>query len=388
MPDINETSWDRERPIGGRLPYEAANAYQRKGGAITYHGTDIEAPSADHLTVFWDEELIYVRDRLYLLYDLMFDPDKCDAIYLDWLASLVGFQDTSQYRYNGVGSGNPGEYNYVDHHDINELSAMRDKLADVGGDDYRLVRSPKFAAEGGLKTNPNFSNNLVNEPSFLAYPSYINHSDRGDIISVPPPDDWQFKLYGVFWRNDFPEGLKRWLIANAFTKVWNYLGSNELLNQIFTRASLIVTITGDRVDWNIGTSRIGVDVLTEFVPFRYWLRVPPSYVRGEYYWRFVEFIDRAYGSAVCQSRVCYDGFYPDLSYPGEPPTRKIPKVYIPPLIPVQNVTITIADNSCIEGNPVSFVQNLTIALSSQNSLEDSYQNLTIALSSQNSLEDS
>lgn len=328
MPNIEETSWDRERPIANRLPYEAVGAYQPRGGAISYRGKSTEdTPAADHLTVFWDEELMYVRDRLYQLYDLMFDPDKCDAIYLDWLASLVGYQDTSQFRFNGIGTGNPGDYNYVDHHDINSLSGVKDLLVEMPGEEnYRVVRSPKFAAEGGLKQNAKLDYGLVKEPSFLAYPQYINHDANGDLNSVPPPDDWQFKLNGTLWRSDFPEVLKRWLIKYAFTRVWNYLGSNELLNQIFIRSGLIVAITGDRVDWNVGISRVGIDKLSEFVPFTYWLRVPPSYVRGQYYWRFVEFINEAYGSAICQSRVCYDGFYPDFSCPGEPPLHPSVKV--------------------------------------------------------------
>jgi hypothetical protein len=373
MSDINVTSWDNERPIAGRLPSEVVGAFQPKNGAVKYIGASPDVPSADHLTVFWDEELVYVRERLDSLYSLMFDPETCEDIYLDWLASLVGFADTTQSRYNGIGNGNPGDYNYVDHHDPNTLSGIQDWLEPMGTnngfEDFRVVRSPKSAAEGGLRTNPALGTQISNSPNFLTYPNYIHHEREGNIDSVPPPDDWQFKLNNGLWRSDYPEALKRWLVGNAFTRVWNYLGSNELLNQIFERASLIVTITGDREDWNVGTSRIGIDPLHEFVPYTYWLRVPTHYIRGEYYWRFVEFINHAFGSAVCKSKVCYYGFYPDLSYPGEPPCYGYTPTFTITSPILQTLTISTSITSLIEGTPPPILQTLTISTSSNIILE-------------------
>jgi hypothetical protein len=375
MPDINVTSWDNERPIAGRLPSEVVGAFQPKNGAVKYSGASPDLPSADHLTVFWDEELLYVRDRLYSLYSLMFDPETCEAIYLDWLASLVGFADSTKDRYNGIGSGNPGDYNYVDHHDPSTLSGINDFLERVGSsnqggfEDFRVVRSPSSPAEGGLRTNPALSSEVSHSPSFLSYPSYIHHDRQGEINSVPPPQDWRFKLDNLLWRSDYPEALKRWLVAHAFTKVWNYLGSNQLLSQIFERASLLVTITGDRFDWNVGTSRVGIDPLHEFVPYTYWLRVPTHYIRGQYHWQFVEFINDAFGSAICKSKVCYYGFYPDLSYPGEPPCYGYTPIFDDPPPVLQTLNISVSPVGVLEGSPI--IQTLNISVSPIGVLEGS-----------------
>lgn len=66
-----------ERPIYSRLPE-------------CYKDNNI----ADILTVFWDELLINLKDKIYDI-PRQLDPETCDPIWLDFLAPLCGF--TGEY---------------------------------------------------------------------------------------------------------------------------------------------------------------------------------------------------------------------------------------------------------------------------------------------------
>lgn len=119
---------------------------------------------------------------------------------------------------------------------------------------------------------------------------------------------------GEYWDKSWPLGSKR-LIASEANWIWSNKGTRQVLEYLFAALNLDVTI------WAGEQFYPDVTPLPAFLgepTYQYWAIVPITYLRTSPEYRLADRINRLFGAVVSDSRVVYDGFYPGLSYPGDP----------------------------------------------------------------------
>jgi hypothetical protein len=138
------------------------------------------------------------------------------------------------------------------------------------------------------------------------------------LTAEPENLDWLAQLHGFtgeYWSVDWDVAVKRQLIANSFTKIWENKGSRSLLEWIFQTFGLETRIYlyGEFLaDINVAGDVLGGEAL------QYWLLVTLKYLRTSDEWKLLEKLNRLYSPVCCNSRVTYDQFYADFSIAGDP----------------------------------------------------------------------
>ena len=110
--------------------------------------------------------------------------------------------------------------------------------------------------------------------------------------------DWlaQFAGFtGRYWNPNWPENVKRQLIANAFELIWPMKGTAfliEWLIELFGLDGEVHLQGAFRVNQNVIGDRLGGGTL------KYWVRTPLGYLRDSPQWRLLEQINELYGPAA------------------------------------------------------------------------------------------
>lgn len=121
---------------------------------------------------------------------------------------------------------------------------------------------------------------------------------------------------GDYWDARWDEGIKRTLIKQGLGFLWVRRGTRGVLDFV------LKLFLGNQFDiWTESEFRADVTPLDAELgepEFRYFIRLPLTFLRGGEEFRLAERINRLYGAFYCDSEVIYDGFYADFSTVGDP----------------------------------------------------------------------
>jgi len=133
--------------------------------------------------------------------------------------------------------------------------------------------------------------------------------------------DWLAQLAGFtggYWDSSYPPAIKRELIKNAFTFVWENKGTQQLLEYLFDLFNLEAYL------YLPGELLLGVTPLPGILggdPFYYLILVDfytAGYLRNSKEFRQLEKLNQLYGAVWCESRVAYSDFIVGFSFLGDP----------------------------------------------------------------------
>lgn len=133
--------------------------------------------------------------------------------------------------------------------------------------------------------------------------------------------DWLAQLAGFtgeYWDSAYPVNVKRTLIKDAYTFIWENKGTRQLLEYLFDLFNLSAYL------YLPGALIIGVTPLPGVVggdPFRYLILInfyTAGYLRNSAEFRLLEKLNQLYGAVWCESRVAYSNFIVGFSFVGDP----------------------------------------------------------------------
>ena len=114
---------------------------------------------------------------------------------------------------------------------------------------------------------------------------------------------------------EYPETIKRQLIARSFDYIWINKGTKNLLEyliiQVFEIDAQIYLLGNFLADVNAAGDALSGE------PFEYYIRLPLKYLRTSKTWQLTERLNRLYGPIYCHSQILYDRFYAGFSAAGE-----------------------------------------------------------------------
>jgi hypothetical protein len=119
---------------------------------------------------------------------------------------------------------------------------------------------------------------------------------------------------GEYYDPTWPESIRRQLVANAFTLIWPYLGTQRVLDYLLTLFAI-------EYQWRFrGSFYLNITpmpgVMGTPIP-QYFIVVPYRYARNSYEFQLTEKLRRLYAPAHAQGRVCYPRFLLGLSVCGD-----------------------------------------------------------------------
>ena len=138
------------------------------------------------------------------------------------------------------------------------------------------------------------------------------------LTAKPEHLDWLSGLCGYtseYSLVEYPEAIKRQLIARAFDYVWINKGTKNLLEYL-----IIQSFQVDAEIYLLGNFIADVSVVGDTLggeAFEYYIRLPLKYLRTSKTWQLTERLNRLYGPIYCHSQVLYDRFYAGFSAAGE-----------------------------------------------------------------------
>ena len=144
------------------------------------------------------------------------------------------------------------------------------------------------------------------------YDNYLNPQ-----TALPEYLDWLAQLCGLtgpYWDSQWDVSVKRTLIANSYSYIWQNKGTRELFEWLFTVFALdaAILVIGDFLfDVTILDAPIGGGNL------KYYIVTKLVYLRTSAQWALLEKLNALFGPVFCESRVIYEQFYFDFSVCGD-----------------------------------------------------------------------
>lgn len=123
---------------------------------------------------------------------------------------------------------------------------------------------------------------------------------------------------GEYWDKSWSTTIKRSLLSNSYTLIWQNKGSRQVLTFLLTTLGVTHEI------WLGSSFLVGVTELAAGgaligdPEWKYYILLPLAYLRESSEFRRAEQVNRLYGPAFADSVVAYDSFYAGFSVAGDP----------------------------------------------------------------------
>jgi phage tail P2-like protein len=130
--------------------------------------------------------------------------------------------------------------------------------------------------------------------------------------------DWLAQLVGFtgeYWETNWAEAIKRQLIADSLTFIWENKGTRAILEYLLLTFAIVgrIYMLGEFL---AARNRAGEALGGELL--EYFILVPLRYLRASVEWRLAVKFNRLYGPVFVKSMVCYEQFFAGFSAAGEP----------------------------------------------------------------------
>ena len=121
-------------------------------------------------------------------------------------------------------------------------------------------------------------------------------------------------LSGNYWDNAWNTQVKRKLIKNSHSVLWNFRGTTKALKFVLDTHELTYDL------WTDGVSNLSFTMPQKLASpkLRFFIRLPVSYARNGKQWREAQRTARNFAPAIVGYRVCHEYFRLSFSQLGEP----------------------------------------------------------------------